>query len=157
MSTFQADDFGDVDKALREMERRLEEVAKLTATTKGRAVQRAALLIVARAKEITTEKNHIQTGALRRSWNAQLVRESKTQVVAEVGSPLVYAKSVEALPATGRRPVRYGPRGGVYPSRGEGGGILGPAAEQTFQQVSDLIVREGFEPALERWSRPGGA
>jgi hypothetical protein len=157
MSNFVTDDPDEMAKALEEMRRRLEEQERLIRTNKGRVMLKAARVIEARAKEITTEKNHIVSGSLRRSWNSQVIRESATQIITEVGTPLVYGKRVEALPAGPVRPRSTGPRGGKIPGRGAGGGILGPAAEQRFKLASEILVDEGLNPALERWSKGGGA
>ena len=157
MTDFRTNSPEELAKAFVEMDRRLAEQEKLITTRKGRVVLKAARVIEARAKEITTEKNHIVSGALRRSWNSRIIRENKTQVVAEVGTFLAYGRSVEALTEGLQRERSVGPRGGKIAGRGKGGGILGPAAEQRFRLASQIIVDEGFNPALKRWSQGRGS
>lgn len=138
-------------KAVAEMARRLAEMDRLVRTRKGRTMLKAAQLVVARSKEIQKKKNHVVTGTMGRTWNAQLLREDSMRVVAEVGNPMEYAPSVEALTEGPVRAQSVGPRGGKIPGRGKGGGILGPAFDQTFRNVTDVLEKEGINDVLVLW------
>ena len=95
-----------------------------------RVVLQAALIVVARAKEIITEKGHIITGSLRRSINAQ-VQVNGDVVTAQVGSFMEYAEFVEDLPD---------------------GGYLFEASEQTFDEVSEYLFDNGLVPLTDSWA-----
>jgi hypothetical protein len=117
---------------LAEVTRRNEELVKNLATDAGRALQRGGLLIQARAQEKIVEKGHVVTGSLLRSINTRPESEREGRISVLVGSFMFYAPFVENLPD---------------------GGYLNEAAEERFQDVVNLMAREGVEPALKRWAR----
>lgn len=118
-------------KMLGEMQKKIDGMKRIVKTRIGKAMVQAGELVEARAKEILTEKGHIDTGTLRRSLNTQ-VKVERASIIVEVGSPLIYAEPVEALPD---------------------GGYLGPAAEQTFDLVTRHVVSRGVNPALKSWAK----
>lgn len=122
----------EVVRELDKIRRRNDEMMRQLRTDTGRALQNAGQVVEARAKEIISEKGHIVTGTLRRSINTQVRREGRDRAVAEVGSFMVYAPSVEAL---------------------DDGGYLNPALEQRAQQATKILIDQGIQPALKKWGR----
>ena len=66
-----------------------------------RAGLAGGLVIVQLAKEKLTQKRHVRSGALRRSVDEDLRSVTEAEVAVAIGSPLHYAKYVEALPDGG--------------------------------------------------------
>jgi len=100
-----------------------------------RVVQQGGIIIADRAKEILTEKGHIVTGNLRRSISSQVVAVNEGSVDVEVGTWLVYAPKIEALPD---------------------GGFLYPAAEETFDEVTRFLTERGVNVYIQVWSERRG-
>ncbi|MDX1388210.1 MAG: hypothetical protein R3344_03420 [Acidobacteriota bacterium] len=133
MANFRSRDFDGLADHLEEIARRNEEMARgLEGDQLFGPMLDAGFVIVARGKEILTEKGHVVTGFLRRSLNAQVRRKSRDAVETEVGSPAEYAPFVEALPD---------------------GGFLEEALLQRIPEVTRIIRDAGLEPVLVRWGR----
>ena len=65
------------------------------------AMERAANIIVSRAKEIIIEKEHVITGNLLRSIQAKVGWASLSELIGVIGTDVPYAPRVEALPDGG--------------------------------------------------------
>ena len=150
MGKFRADNPSEFAKLVEQQAKAMDRLLVQLQNEGTRKMVQAGRIIEARSKEIITEKNHIVTGTLRRTMNTQLIPVRKGLLEVEVGNPMVYAPSVEALPDTGGRAPAIGPRGGKLPGRGQGGGFLNPAAVQTFAAVTDFLAREWLTPTLRR-------
>lgn len=132
MARFKARTPAEVVQVLREIQKRNVELVKTVAGGLPRTLFNACQIVEARAKEIITEKGHVVTGSLRRSINTSIQDATETRVLVEVGSFLVYAPFIEALPD---------------------GGYLFPASEETFEQVSKYMADHGLAPAVRAWGR----
>lgn len=131
MATFKAKNRAEVNRALREIQKRTEELVKgISGSSMTKTLFNAVQIVEARAKEILTEKGHIVTGNLRRSINTSIVENSAKVSRVQVGSFVEYAPFVEALPD---------------------GGFLYPAVVETFDQVSRYMVEHGLAPAIKNW------
>lgn len=134
MATWKAKNRAEVNRALKALRKRNEELVKgISGSEMTRTLFNACQIVEARAKEILTEKGHIVTGNLRRSITTSIIENSTKVSRVQVGSFVEYAPFVEALPD---------------------GGFLYPAVVETFDQVSRFMVENGLQPALAKWSRP---
>lgn len=132
MARFKARTPAEVAAALREIQKRNVKLLQRISGGMTRTLFNAVQIVEARAKEIIQEKGHVVTGSLVRSINTSIVETSPTRSVVAVGSFLVYAPFIEALPD---------------------GGYLFPAAVETFDQVSKFMVENGLQAAIKEWGR----
>jgi hypothetical protein len=96
----------------------------------GKATLKAGWVVSNRAKEILQENNHVISGNLVRSLNAQVVEFTTDFVAVDVGSFMEYAPAIEALPD---------------------GGYLNRALEEKADTANKIMIDAGLEPSLKRW------
>jgi hypothetical protein len=163
MARFQANSPEDFALLVDKQRKAIDFTVKAVKDTGTRKLVQGGRIIEARAKEILTEKNHVVTGALRRSVNTQPVRAPRGLIEVEVGSFLEYAPWIEALPTRSGSSVsqRFELLGAIAQgttverhSGGEGGGYLNPAAVEKFPAVTDFLSREWLTPTLRRSWEP---
>ncbi len=132
MARYNARNLDETIKILELIGRKDKTLLAQTKSAMPRALLGAGQIIEARAKEIITEKGHVDTGNLRRSINAQLgeLTEERTEVL--VGSFVVYAKKIEDLPD---------------------GGYLFEATQETMPLQVRYLVEQGVKPAIVEWGR----
>lgn len=132
MSNYWAKNPKELDKALREIQKKGNVMVKGIQSNLGRVTLNGAQIVEARAKEIIKEKGHVITGTLGRSINSQLEEVTYSVARANIGTFVEYGPAIENLPD---------------------GGFLFPALEETAAEVSEFLYSKGVKPHLEGWAR----